>query len=105
MTDSIQIQQLIPDVKNHLNISWSDPGTDRNVVSWIGAGIAYLDDKRGAPADYTKPSNEKTLLLEYCRYMRDSALDVFENNYRSLILGMQNRRAVSAYVEKTASEK
>lgn len=95
---------LFSEVKSYLNISWSDPDTDAKVCVWIQSGIAYLDEKRGAPADYTTPSISKTLLLEYTRYMRDSALDVFENNYRSMILSMQNGRAVNAYVEKTVSK-
>ena len=39
------------------------------------------------------------LLMEYVRYARDSALDVYENNYTNMILSMQNERAVARYVE------
>ena len=35
--------------------------------------------------------------MEYARYMRDSALDVFENNYREMLLGMQTERLVNEY--------
>ena len=39
-----------------------------------------------------------------CRYTRDSALDVFENNYLALILGMQTGKQVESYgVESTVS--
>ncbi len=99
-----QEQRLFTEVKNYLNITWDDPDTDARVRVWIQSGMVYLDKKRGAPTDYTKPSVSKTLLLEYTRYMRDSALDVFENNYRSMILSMQHERSVSAYVEKTVSK-
>ena len=40
--------------------------------------------------------------MEYVRYARDSALDVFENNYQSLILSMQSERRVSAYAMESA---
>lgn len=99
-----QEQRLFAEVKSYLNITWSDPDTDAKVRIWIQSGIAYLNEKRGGWTDYTVPSTSKTLLLEYARYMRDSALDVFENNYRSMILSMKNGRAVEAYVEKTISE-
>ena len=99
-----QQQKLLPVVKNYLNITWSDPDTDLRVGIWIQSGISYLDGKRGEPADYMKPGISNTLLLEFCRYMRDSSLDVFENNYRSMILDMHNGRAVTAYVEKTIPE-
>ena len=38
--------------------------------------------------------------MEYVRYARDSALDVFENNYQALILGMQQEVMLNA-MEKT----
>lgn len=88
---------LLADVKNYLNITWSDEATDAKVSGIIASGMAYLDDKLGEAADYTQDGMPRTLLMEYARYMRDSALDVFEANYQALILGMQNRRQVSAY--------
>ena len=74
---------LLSDVKNYLNITWSDADTDAKVSGLIASGMVYLNSKYGAE--------------EYVRYARDSALDVFENNYQALILGMQNERLVSTY--------
>ena len=65
--------------------------------------MVYLDGKLGAQADYTQDGLPRTLLMEYVRYARDAALDVFENNYLSMLLAMQNERAVSSYVESTQS--
>lgn len=92
---------LLGDVKNYLDVTWEDPGTDQRYSEMILSGMAYLDDKYGAQADYTVPGDPRTLLMEYVRYARDSALDVFENNYRNRILAMQNGRRVAAYVEST----
>lgn len=89
---------LLADVKNDLNITWEDEATDTKVSGHIAAGMAYLDLKYGEAADYTVDGMPRTLLFEYVRYARDSALDVFENNYLALLLGMQNERAVGAYV-------
>lgn len=89
-------------VKNRLNVTWSDTDTDNKYTGLIEDGIAYLDAKRGAPGDYTTPGAPRTLLFEYVRYARDEALDVFENNYRALILGMQNERAEERYGTTTA---
>ena len=88
---------LLADVKNYLNITWEDEATDTKVSGLIAACMAYLDLKYGGPADYTVDGMPRTLLFEYVRYARDSALDVFENNYQALLLGMQNGRLVSAY--------
>lgn len=90
---------LLSDVKNHIGITWEDEATDAKVGGLIASGMAYLDGKYGEAADYTLDGMPRTLLMEYVRYARDHALDVFENNYRALILGMQNERRVAAYVE------
>lgn len=91
--------QLLEDVKNYLNITWDDDATDRKVRGLIAAGAAYLDLKRGAPADYDVDGLPRSLLMEYVRYGRDDALDVFESNYQALLLSMRNERAVQDYAE------
>lgn len=88
---------LLSDVKNYLNITWSDQATDAKISGLIASGMVYLNDKYGGEADYTVDGNPRTLLMEYVRYGRDSALDVFENNYQALILGMQTGRLVTNY--------
>lgn len=95
---------LLSDVKNYLNITWEDEATDTKVSGLIASGMMYLNLKYGEEADYTADGMPRTLLMEYVRYARDSALDVFETNYQSLLLGMQNEKAVSDYVmESTVS--
>lgn len=92
---------LLASIKNRLNITWEDVATDNKISDIAEEGIFYLDGKLGAAGNYEIPGWPRMLLMEYVRYARDEALDVFENNYTSLILSMQNERAVSAYVEKT----
>ena len=95
---------LLADVKNYLNITWEDEATDTKVSGLIASGMMYLNLKYGEEADYTADGMPRTLLMEYVRYSRDSALDVFETNYQSLLLGMQNEKAVSDYdMESTVS--
>jgi hypothetical protein len=91
--------ELLADVKNQLNITWDDDATDNKIRGLIAAASVYLNSKGGAVLDYERDGFPRTLLMEYVRYARDEALDVFENNYTSLILAMQNERAVTAYVE------
>lgn len=92
---------LLADVKVYLDITWSSATTDAKVSELILSGMAYLDDKNGAPADYTVPGDARALLMDYVRYGRDNALDVFETNNAHRILAMQNGRRVAAYVEST----
>lgn len=93
--------QLLADVKNYLNITWDDEATDEKVRGLIASATVYLDGKGGGALDYENDGLPRTLMMEYVRYMRDEALDVFENNYKSMILAMQNERLVPLSVEST----
>ena len=95
-------ESLLSDVKNYLNITWDDEATDTKVSGLIASGMVYLNLKYGEEADYTADGLPRTLLMEYVRYARDSALDVFENNYQALLLGMQNERLVNAHALDSA---
>lgn len=96
-------QQLIDDIKNRRNITWDDEATDANIRGFIASGMIYLDKKLGEAADYEVDGDPRTLLFEYVRYAMDAALDVFENNYRALLLSMQNGRMVQRYADKMES--
>ena len=82
--------ELLADVKNHLNITWDDEATDNKIRGFIAAAMAYLNEKGGSVLDYDADGLPRTLMMEFVRYARDEALDVFENNYMALILNMQN---------------
>lgn len=92
---------LLDWIKSQLQITWTDDATDARTIGIIEDGIAYLDDKLGAAGDYLSPGYPRQNLKEYCRYARDNALDVFENNYQSQILAMQTQRKVADYVVET----
>lgn len=94
---------LLADVKNSRDITWDDEATDNKYRGFIASGIAYLDGKLEEPADYLEDGMPRTLLMEYVRYAADHALDVFENNYLSMILGMLHDREVKRFVESTQS--
>ena len=95
--------KLLPHIKSRLDITWDDEATDTKMLGIIEDGIAFLDGQLGAPGDYSTPSHARMLLAEYCRYVRDGALDVFENNFRSQLLSMQNERAVERHAAETIS--
>ena len=92
---------LFYDIKTYLDYTWTDDATDRKYKSFIRSGMAYVNSKLGESADFESDGFPRTLLFEYVRYARDGALDVFENNYASMILAMQNDKAVSRYAEDT----
>lgn len=94
-------EQLLTDIKLDEGITWNDEATESKLRRLIASGMIYLNKKLGEEANYEIDGDPRTLLFEYVRYARDAALDVFENNYRSLILSMQNSRQVKVYVEST----
>lgn len=94
---------LLADVNNFLDYTWEDAARDMKTLGFIRSGMVYIDDKLGARADYESDGMPRTLLFEFVRYARDGAMDLFENNYRSMILAMQNKKAVTAYAESSVS--
>ena len=103
MSGTDPMAALLAAVTNYLQISWTDAETDARIGELIAAGKAYLCSKMGEEdrGQFVGPGFPRTLLFEYVRYARDGALDVFENNYRSMILAMQHERMVSAYALST----
>lgn len=87
-------EQLLADVENYCNVTWQDDATDENYRNMIALVSTYIDSKLRQPADYTADGLPRALLFDGVRYMRDSAFDVFENNYQSLILAAQHERMV-----------
>lgn len=92
---------LLADVKNHVDITWEDEAADKKIRELISQGMVYINGKYGEQADYSGPGLPRTLLMEYVRYARDSAVEVFENNYLSMILAMQHERQVAAYAKSS----
>ena len=87
---------LLAAVRLRLHITWQDDSTDANLTEMIQQGMNYLDAIAGESLDYSTPGTDaRTLLFEYVRYVRDYALDVFEANYRSLLLALQHSRQLA----------
>jgi len=96
---------LLADVKNYLNITWTDETTDKNIGGLIASGMMYLNGKYGSEADYTADGALRMLLFDYVRYARDNALNVFERDFLSALLTMQHDKAVMDYaLELNSSE-
>ena len=87
--------QLLEEVKNYINITWSDVATDEKVCGLIASGSAYLDLKIGGSPDYEAAGLPRTLLLEWVRYAWSEALDVFEANFLPLILTAQQEEVAA----------
>lgn len=94
---------LLSLVKRKLNVTWDDEDTDARICDLIADAKVEIADKvgikplDGMPFDYTQPGQERKLLLAYCLYGWNNALDDFDANYASDILQARERWEVVAY--------
>lgn len=100
----VQLATLVAEVKGYLGITWDDEITHRQVEGFVSSSIAYINGKLPKEADFSVPGAPRDLLMDRCRYMRDGALDVFEQNYLGQILAMQHGEQVKQYAQSTLSE-
>lgn len=81
---------LLPELRRYLAITWQDGETDQSLTEYLQRGMAYLCDRIGAPdLDFQTEGMIKALLLDYCRYARSQALEMFAHNFRTEILSMR----------------
>lgn len=79
---------LLNAVKSYLKITWQDDAADAEITGYINRGMARLQQIAGAPLDFTAEEQPRALLLDYCRYARSQALEVFEKNFQAELLDL-----------------
>ena len=94
---------LLEDVKNYLDITWTDIGTDIKLTGIIARGMKYIDGIAGSAMDYTTENKPRELLLDYCRYARSNALNEFQKNYLHELLTLQITLEVEAYEQANSN--
>lgn len=82
-------ERLLEDVRNYLDITYQDEEINSKLSGIIGRGKAYLDNMAGKPQDYEAEDLPRTLLLDYCRYARSNALELFEQNFRAELITLR----------------
>lgn len=86
---------MLTEVKEYLKITWDDE--DEYIQGFIDRGMANLNELTGTELDYNKNSQAKSLLLDYCRYGYNNALEYFEENFHKEIVRLQIKVAVIDY--------
>lgn len=77
--DETLLKTLLTDVKSVLRITWTDE--DEDLKKLIQRSGTYLNEISGAPLDFSKEEQPKSLLLERCRYAYNNAAEEFEMNF------------------------
>lgn len=81
--------ELLTDVKLHLNITWNEE--DENIQKLIERAISYFKSIVGKDVDFIEDGQNRQLLLDRCRYVRNHAVEEFEENFGSEIRNLQFR--------------
>ena len=88
---------LLDEVKNYLDITYQDNQTDLKILGIIDRGKKYLNRVAGKELNFDIEDKPKELLLDYCRYVRSNALEMFQKNYLHELLSLQIDSEVDAY--------
>lgn len=75
---------MLQEVKAYLKITWDDE--DVALSSLIERGKGYLSKLIGTPLDFEVDDMPQQLLLDYCRYARNNALEFYQQNFGQDIL-------------------
>jgi len=94
---TLESEDLLPEVKNYLDITWDDEATNRKIRGIIERGKKYLNKVAGKELDFNTEDKPKELLFDYCRYVRSNALEMFQQNYLHELLSLQMDVEVDAY--------
>lgn len=96
---------LIDDVKNYLDITWSDQHTDTKLTGILARAQIKLGEYAGCSVqelDLSTESTEKQLLLDLCRYIYNNASEDFEENYRADLIMLRAKYATEVTDDETA---
>lgn len=80
---------LLNEVKSYLRITWDEE--DADIEKMIDRAISYFKSVTGTDVDFVADGQNRQLLLDRCRYVRNHAIEEFEENFRSEIINLQFR--------------
>lgn len=89
---------MLADVKNYLDITWTDEDMDKKLKGIIERGIKYLENIAGETLIFDQENNNKSLLLDYCRYARSNALEMFRVNFKSELIAIRLQTKASKVI-------
>lgn len=93
---------LLDDLKSELKITWNDE--DAKLDKIISKGKAFIQGLTGTTLDFEIVGEPNTLLLEYCRYDYNNAVEYFEENFSSRLMRLQYTEEIKAYKAENLEE-
>lgn len=95
--DEKERSKLLDDVKNYLDITFSDDSYDRKLAGIIERGADYLSGIAGTVLLFQEENKERQLLMDYCRYANANCIEDYEHNFRSELLLLRIGKGVEDY--------
>lgn len=93
--------ELIQALKRKVLVTWDDIETDKKILDLMEEAECTVGYKLGNDnIDFSKPSQERTLFLNYCMYSYNNCLNDFYTNYKSEILSLRRKYEVKYYRNK-----
>ncbi|MDO0133049.1 hypothetical protein KLN18_18545 [Clostridioides difficile] len=90
------IKNVVEEVKEYLNITWIEE--DTKIEKMVTRGIDYFENEiAGATLDF-KDNFNRELLFNYCRYVRNNAIEYFEENFSKELLRLQIKSAANEVI-------
>lgn len=77
---------MLDELKNYLDITWTDQATDDKLTGILDRAEAILRSYAGKALDYSTNPEEKQLLFDLCRYIRSNALEEFKTNFSAELI-------------------
>ncbi|MDF2881679.1 MAG: hypothetical protein K0R54_2236 [Clostridiaceae bacterium] len=86
---------LLDDFKEKLKITWNDENT--GLEDSISSGKTYIQSITGTTLDFEVTGEPRTLLIEYCRYDYNNAIEYFEENFGSRLSRLAYMEEIKEY--------
>lgn len=93
---------MLQELKDYLKITWTSE--DAYLQKIIDRGKEYLKDLTGTNIDFESEGQAKSLLLDYCRYYYNNAIEYFEDNFQKQIVRLQYKEAIRVSKEVATDE-
>jgi len=87
--------EILDALKAKLKITWDDENTE--LEDSILKGKSYIEGITGTTLNFDEAKEPKTLLLEYCRYDYNKAIEYFEENFSNRLMRLQHTEEIKEY--------
>lgn len=85
---------LKDEVKRHLDITWTDADTEKDVNEYIATAKQYLNETTGADINFDEDLTARSLLKDHCRYQRNKDIEFFETNFLKSLTALRYKYAI-----------